>query len=408
MKKLTYIFMVMILSWSSVIRANEAVEIRSAAGLQMAESRLIHGILVETQGIDDPNLTRYEVQVKEDLSSPFNPYEVYSPSFMPLASGNSLFIPYRNQTYVLENHRTYCVKLTAYYHLQDTTSSEVCGIELNATGDGTDEDGDGLTKEEELEFGTDPNSADSDDDGIDDKTELENGRDPNGYSPSILNIENTEIDFGWGHPSGIDRNQHQYIRIEKYNSDALIIEEVILREDPDHPGPIDSFRVGAVPPTIPGQSGGFYRVPVSYIPKTSGEHFAEVIFVTPAGESLPVKLKGQSMTTPHCEVEVASLDFGTVTVDDQELLIRNLRLKSLANPLPGVVVNENAAMSFTLHIESSQIAPAVRNLRLSPGEHRDIPIYYRHSGVGNHSTVIEIKSPYCAQINVPVSAEAIQ
>jgi hypothetical protein len=44
---------------------------------------------------------------------------------------------------------------------------------------GTDRDGDGLTRAEELELGLDPNKADSDGDGIDDGAEVGLGLDPN-------------------------------------------------------------------------------------------------------------------------------------------------------------------------------------------------------------------------------------
>lgn len=49
------------------------------------------------------------------------------------------------------------------------------------TGDtgGTDSDGDGLTDEEEIANGTDPNDPDSDNDGVNDGDEIENGTDPN-------------------------------------------------------------------------------------------------------------------------------------------------------------------------------------------------------------------------------------
>ena len=66
-------------------------------------------------------------------------------------------------------------------------------------GLGSDKDGDGLTYQEELDLGTDPNVADSDADGLDDGTEVDCVSDP-------LDVNEQCYTCGWTHtsPEGLD------------------------------------------------------------------------------------------------------------------------------------------------------------------------------------------------------------
>ena len=76
---------------------------------------------------------------------------------------------------------------------------QACEAEYEAASEGVDADNDGLTADEEIQYGTDPNNPDTDGDGYSDGDEVENGFNPIGegklFDFTIIDNETCEDNF---------------------------------------------------------------------------------------------------------------------------------------------------------------------------------------------------------------------
>lgn len=356
-----------------------------------------HGLTIETAGIADYNLTGYEVQIKEDTGNPvYPPYGVYNADLNPF-DPTTINIPYRNGTFVLLNNTTYCVKVRAVYQSSYTSWDEECGITLTTTGStSTDADGDGLTESQEYQYGTDPNNPDSDGDGTDDGTEIANGTDPNGYLFGSLIIRTPSIDFGNGDALGQYPNQHSYIEIENAGDDFVGIDSITV-VDGDVIGSAASFHVGSFPSVLSNvPPSSIIRVPVSFIPTENGEisAFVEVTSSTNTSTLSPVPVTGTGVDVPACNVSPTSIDFGTVSLNDQNVFEWPITIDNSAG---------QGNLGFALVTESDQFVPGIRNFTLPAGKTLNVPVLFVHTQAGVFSDVITFKSFVCGDVAIGVS-----
>ncbi|MBU1917011.1 thrombospondin type 3 repeat-containing protein, partial [bacterium] len=236
-----------------------------------------HGIHIETTQIEDPNLTYYEVQIKEDTGDPTYPaWDVYNSTLFPYTGGAQINLPYRNGVQYLQKDKTYCVRMRALYGATATSWTEQCGILVTVEGATTDDvDADGLTEIEEYELGTDPNNPDSDGDGINDGQEVDEESNPNEALFSQILLFTPEVDFGAGDPFGHQPNQQQFIEFENVGDDVARIEEIrVINDD------TGSFFVGTSPELLSSITPeNIIRIPVTFIPTTHGTVTAELEIV---------------------------------------------------------------------------------------------------------------------------------
>jgi hypothetical protein len=371
-----------------------------------------HGLVITTPAITDPDLTYYEVNIKEDTGNPFYPtWSVYSTTLNP-HDGQPIDIPYRNGILALKAGTKYCVRIRGIYG--DTVSSwtEQCSITLAVPdSNGDDVDGDGLTDTEEYTLGTDPNNTDSDGDNTDDGTEaLVDHTDPNQPKYANLIIRTPMIDFGDGDPYGSYVNQHQYIEIENAGDDDAVFTGSIV-SDGSSSGSANSFHVGALPATlshIPPQST--IRVPVSFIPQTSGTITASVQITSSNDPDAitPITLTGVGTNRPHCSVTPATLDFGTVSVDDQEVKVLYVTVSNI-NLRVSLPFNQNYAngdFGFTVSTTNNGMAPGLRAFTLPSNQKIAIPVLFQHAQAGNYDSTLEINSIACGTQTVELKGTA--
>ena len=82
----------------------------------------------------------------------------------------------------------------------DDTDTIICRVTVEPVEDSDDSDGDGLTDDEEIEAGTDPDNPDSDGDGVNDGDEVAAGTDPTGpLTVTISGPDTIEVTQGSSH-----------------------------------------------------------------------------------------------------------------------------------------------------------------------------------------------------------------
>lgn len=366
-----------------------------------------HGLVLQTQGIQDSNLSHYEIQIKEDNASPMNPWYPYNDQMWVFKS-SQINIPYRNGIFALKKNRTYCVRVRAIYGKEFSPWASQCGVTLTVPEVDTslDSDEDGLLDNDEYLHGTDPNNPDSDGDGIDDATEVALGSDPNlGYLAELI-IRTPHIDFGPGTPFGEIPTQHQYVEIENVGQDVAFLNSVTI-VDGEIPGSALNFKVGEAPETIPAiPPQNVLRLPVSFLPTQRGPIEANLVIETLnlPEETEPVHLSGTGVGFPECIVHPIpqdpqnpdTLDFGTVGVNTEEVLAKNLFFSNIP-PEEGDEFQDNVdtTWSFVLMSTVDKMAPAVRTFSLKRGESMEVPIFFQRDETGTYEGELTIQSMHC-------------
>jgi hypothetical protein len=364
-----------------------------------------HGLIVQMASIIDPNLTVFEVHLREDVPQPTT-WTVYSTSLKPF-DGNSIVIPFRNGIHSLQAGTKYCVRIRALYGDTVSNWATICGITVagGSTGGG-DPDGDGISNDKEYAMGLDPNNADTDGDGTNDGTEVANGTDPSKYFFSTLEILTPILDFGNGEISGAFPNQHQNLILRNKGEQPVTISKIEV-VGASVPGTESAFKVAPFPKVlshIPPQNVA--HIPISFLPKWRGALSAKVkISSTGPTQPEPATVKGMGVNIPDCTVSPSTLNFGSVPVNDQAV---NVRYVTIANTsLAGdTSPNINTPFAFTVHSSDDELAPGLRGLALPKDKEFKLPILFRHQTKGNHNGTITIESLSCGQQTISVTADA--
>jgi hypothetical protein len=364
-----------------------------------------HGLVVRIAGIADPNLSSYEVQLREDLPQP-PPWAVYSTQLKPFDAA-SIMIPFRNGVLALQEGKIYCLRLRAIYGPTTTGWSETCGLQIVVGQSVTDDsDGDGIPDNKEYALGLDPFNADTDGDGINDGTELANGSDPSKYLFSSLEILTPLLDFGNGEPSGLLPTQHKILVLRNTGEQPVSINNISLVSD-SVPGADTSFHVGAFSKTLTNiQPQNVARIPISFLPKWRGPLSAKVVITSSAtSQPAPALLKGAGVNIPDCAVTPTTLDFGSVAVNDQSVSVRYVTIsnKTITGDKDP---NLNTPFAFTVHSSDDEIAPGLRGLFLPKDKEFKLPILFQHKTKGNHNATVTIESLVCGKQTITVLAEA--
>ena len=406
--KWTVVFILIGIGLSPRLWSYPSVTINNARFVAMPGSPIHHGVEVETDGIIDPNLTTYEVQVKPDNGAPFPPWAVYSAKLLP-HDGRLVNLLYRNGILSLRAEALYCVRMRAIYGETVTPWAEHCGLAvLVVEGSDSDDDGDGLSERQEYALGIDPRDPDTDRDGHSDGAEVADGRDPDRSQFPRLIIRTASLDFGEGNPFGGRRNQHRIIEVENVGDEPAQIDRIEIADLlPAEPSAV--FQLGSHPTTIsqiPPQNRIF--IPVSFIPRRRGEANAEVRISSNDPDPLPpIPLRGVGVQIPDCLVAPDSIDFGTVGVTDQEVAVRDV---TLANRLiPGDTQppnNDNTPWGFVMSTTQPGMAPGIRGLVLSKDEEINLPVLFQHAEPGDYDGFLEIRSFQCGTQRVHLTGRA--
>lgn len=398
------IFMVGILgfclSFVSRVFAYPTVSIAGVNSVSF-ENAMHHGLQIQASGIADPNLTFYEVQLKEDTGLPSALWSVYNAELQPYDNGTLINIPYRNGILELIAGKTYCVRVRGIYGKYTTNWAEQCGITVTVPSvTGGDSDGDGISDSDEYSlYGTDPFDVDSDRDGINDGTEIANGSDPNeALYPDVI-VHASIIDFGSGNPFGYYLNQHQVLEIKNIGSEVADIASITVL-DGSQPGSAGSFLIGAYPDVltnIPPQSTLY--LPLSFLPQWRGDIEATLEISLNNGTTTlsPVTLKGYGVEIPDCQISPLILNFGTVAVNSSEVSLQYVTIKNSPSEEDSTPANMNTNLGFTLSTTDLEMAPGIRGFILALGEEMTVPVLFQHKTAGNHDSLLEIYSAHCGK-----------
>lgn len=381
--------------------AFDAVTITNISSVALEEP-IHHGLRIETNGISDPSLSFYDVQIKPDGSGPFAPWQIYNAEVQPYDT-KLINLPYRNGIQALPADVIYCVRVRAVYGPQVTSWAQRCGVTLT-TGSVTsgDIDEDGLTNAEEFALGTDPQDRDSDRDGIDDGTEVAQGSDPDhAYYPDLV-VRTPSINFGEGDPFGRRRNQHQFIEVENNGEELAAIEEIRV-VDEGIPGSGLAFHIGPYSETlshVPPQN--ILRLPISFLPLVRGMVSARVEIVTNDPEPDSVSVAGVGIEIPNCDIRPETIDFGVVSVANEAVLTQDVVISNIPTPAPEM----KTSFGFTIHSTVDGIAPGIRGFILPQGDEVRIPVLFQHPNPGDYNGFLEIRSAYCGTQRVELRGRA--
>ncbi len=365
-----------------------------------------HGVILQTAGITDPNLSFYEVQMKPNSSLPFPPWRSYSIQIQPYDAAR-IHLPYRNGIFAMRANTDYCVRIRPVYGSNALPWQQQCGIILTvpptAAGDA---DGDSISNAQEYALGTDPNNSDSDGDHVSDATEIANHSDPNqALYPNLL-LRVTTIDFGNGDPLGQQPNQHRVLEIENQGDAPAIIDSIQV-QDGFVPNSGQAFHIGnysSVLSTVVPRH--ILRLPISFIPKVRGRSSAQIQIESNSSTPTPrVVVSGVGIHIPNCTITPAVLDFGTVSVQDHNVLKRDVNISN--ESLPGEIFPPDASLPFTVMSNIPEMAPGLRVFTLTPGEEITVPVLFQHPRVGTYQGSLFVNSVYCGAQQVQLRGRVV-
>ena len=365
-----------------------------------------HGLVVQTSGITDPSLSFYEVSIKPDSGGPFPPWATYNTEIQPYDSA-LLVIPYRDGIFSMRADTRYCVRVRAVYGSQTTAWAQRCGIQINVPASPAgDSDRDGLSDADEYARGLDPNNRDVDGDGLSDGLEVGEGSDPEQEQVTRLVIRQPILNFGDGNRFGTRANQHQYLEIENVGDAPARLNffEIPEGEDVDFR---DTFKWGALPEFIPAIAPqNIVRIPIDFHPVRRGPINGSLQLNGNTDQPLPaIQLSGNGVGFADCQINPYHLDFGTVAVNDQNVLTRSFTIANLSgnDDLPP---NRDAPLVFTLSSSDSEMVMPFHRYRLGVGEEIEVPVVFTHLTAGEHNGAITVQSPDCGIVNVEFQGTA--
>lgn len=397
-------FIFVILCFSNLAAAFPQLKISKVEAVAL-DGPAHHGLIVRIDGIVDPNLSRLELNLREDSPQP-PPWSVYSTELRPF-DASSILVPFRNGIFAMKMETKYCLRVRAIYGPTATSWTEACGVTATgAPSSSGDSDNDGILDDKEYALGLDPNNADTDGDGVIDGTELANGTDPLKYLFSNLEILTPLLDFGNGEPSGLLPTQHKVL-VLRNNGDQPVTISKISVVGGSFPGAEAAFKVGAFPSVLTHiQPQNVVRIPVSFQPKWRGIMAAKVLVSPASGTPLePATVTGVGYNIPDCFVSPAVVDFGIVPVSDPAASVRYVTIsnKTITGDLNP---NSGTPFGFTVHSSDEEVAPGLRGLFLPKGKEFKLPILFQHLTKGNHNATVTIESLVCGKQTITVTAEA--
>ncbi len=409
-----FLFAILSLLFSNPALAANAPITIDAIAYTTIEGPAHHGLAITTSGIDSPQLTAYEIHIKEDTGDAYGTYFLYANDVKPF-DGKTINLPYRSENYSLQAGKKYCLSVRAVYGKDATSWSEKCDVTVDVpSSDNTDLDNDGLTDTDEYTLGTDPNNNDSDGDQIADGNEVDNDMNPNKDYYGKIMVRTELVDFGIGDALGAQFNQHSYIEIQNTGDDYALIDSVTIT-GVTGTNAAESFKVGSLPKALTNITpNSTVRIPVSFLPKVSGvlEATVQIVSTNNDGDIAPVTLKGIGAEVPTCTLSSSSIDFGSVAVNDTEITKQEITITNGASSVAQISsededdLTQKTAFSFSVKTSSNEIVPGLRAFSLAYGKSLTLPIIFKHTTPGEHIAVIEIESPTCGSQTINVTATA--
>lgn len=356
-----------------------------------------HGISIQTDGISDPNLSFYEVNIKPDNGQPVPPWGPYNTEIQPYDS-KQIVVPYRDGVFSLKAGERYCVRIRGVYGNQVSGwSNSGCGAVVNMPAvPAGDTDNDGLDDASEYARGLDPRNRDVDGDGIPDGIEVDQGLDPESIQLTRLIIRQANINFGNGDRYGSQPNQHKYLEIENIGDVPALFFSMRPSNGQD-PSVADIFKWGSSPASILALAPrNIARIPVSFFPNHRGLFQGSFHFDVNSDQPLPeVTLSGTGAGFADCTFSTHNLDFGHVAIGSQDILAQSFTVSNrpeLGSELPA---NQNTPLSFTLISTDPEVVPVVDHYRLAPGAQVEVNVVFKHLTRGEHRGAIKISSEDC-------------
>lgn len=372
-----------------------------------------HGLVAQIEAITDPNLSGFEVHVKEDNGtdgkSPLPPWQLYHEHLKPSGTG-TVNIPYRNDIVSLRGKKKYCLRIRARYGNQISPWTIQCGVTLE-TGEALpgDADEDGLTNEQEYLSGLDIYNPDTDGDKLKDGEEEAIGKIPTSDKQPIFFVDYPDLDLGEGDPYGGHPNQHGVLSLRNSGEELGFIKSVTIKDADGFPGSSAYFQVGDYPKSvIPISPKNYAHIPISFYPKKRGDFAVQVEVMTDTIKPIPIfTVQATGVEIPDCQVSPTELDFGTIQKDDQAVLVQEVTLAN--KPLPGDTAPPNPGLpwSFTLESTMSGTAPGIRGYTLQKDEEIKIPVLFQHKEEGDFSGELRILSGNCVVPVVPLKAKVV-